>query len=86
MLEECELLLFPESTLFSHQTDQSCVMLRFLWARLLLDEICSKNSDKEILATLDNLPTKLSDLFSRILQRVTLRPNAAQAIKVLQCA
>ena len=65
-------------------TNPWCLLFRFLWARLLLDEICSKNSDKEILASLNNLPTELRDLFSRILRRVKLRSNATEATKVLQ--
>jgi hypothetical protein len=59
-------------------------LLRFLWTRLLIEEICAQNNDHDIIEALESLPSELSDLFRRMMQRVVARSHGERAIKVLQ--
>src|SRR5277367_6391864 len=59
-------------------------LLRFLWTRLLIEEICAQNNDHDIIEALESLPSELSDIFRRMMQRVVARNRGERAIKVLQ--
>ena len=58
---------------------------RFLWTRLLIDELCEQNSDNEILDTLKRLPRTMSELLDRKLRRIERRNKGAKkALQVLE--
>ncbi|KAK7955733.1 uncharacterized protein PG986_004955 [Apiospora aurea] len=55
--------------------------LKFLWATLQIDSICSKQTDESIRAALDDLPTDLPAMYRRILhQRKNLAPEYQERI------
>ena len=45
-------------------------IIRFLWVRLQIEEICSQRTDDAILETLDRLPKGLPNTFNRILRKM----------------
>jgi len=59
-------------------------LFRFLWTRLLIEEICAQNNDHDIIEALESLPSELSYIFRRMMQRVVARNHGERAIKVLQ--
>ncbi|KAJ5719182.1 hypothetical protein N7493_007637 [Penicillium malachiteum] len=56
----------------------------FLWASLLIQELCLLTTDDEILEALKHLPRSLSEVFDRKIDRVRERPGRSQAISLLQ--
>ena len=45
-------------------------IIRFLWVRLQIEDICSQRTDDAILETLDRLPKGLPNTFNRILRKL----------------
>lgn len=59
-------------------------MNRFLWARLVIEDICTQSCDDDILNALKHLPKSLSELFNTRLKRVETKAGAKAAIKIFQ--
>lgn len=57
---------------------------RFLWTRLLIEELCILSTDEKILEALKHLPRGLSEIFDRKLSRVREGPGGSEAISLLQ--
>ena len=51
---------------------------------MLLDELCSQNSDNDIMYTLEHLPRTMSELLDRKFSRIEKRKGAEKAIQTLQ--
>ena len=65
------------------QTDQGNIF-RFLWAFLLIEEICKHDNDDDILRTLEKLPDQLSEVFEMMLKRILARKQVEKAGQVLK--
>lgn len=50
----------------------------------MIEDICSQETDDDVIATLENPPIGLKELFRRMRTRVTSKRGAARAVKVLQ--
>ena len=48
-------------------------LYRFLWVRFQLDDLCTAETDSEILNMLDDLPADLNKTYDRLLSRITGR-------------
>ena len=59
-------------------------LIRFLWTRLLIEELCMLDCDEKILDALKNLPRGLAEIFDRKLQRIQKAPGSKNALKVLE--
>lgn len=57
---------------------------RFLWTRLVIEEICAQPSDKDMIGALQHLPISISELFERKISRLKRRKGSSSAMDVLR--
>ncbi|KAJ5928123.1 hypothetical protein N7466_007079 [Penicillium verhagenii] len=62
-------------------------IIRILWTRLFMEELCAQGSDRAILEALTQLPRGLAELYNQRLRRVMGKRNGGQANSLLRfCA